>query len=367
MRHFLEPVAQLPNAAPDGEKRAGGRIAGRLVRILIAFLLVLPSAAAFAGEFGSRAMSGWFNVTTADGWVGRRYMDGQDIFAEEFDADGDGRIDVWRFYSRGLLTSEERDLSGDGKVNYQSRWESKSGRLLSVLRDTDWRGVNDLEIESTTPRRWEIREDRNQDGVTDRILFVNGPTDLFEAIGINLATQRNVIDSIPREYWAELWSDDSYTMAFTDYRRFSKGGIVQYGQWDGRRIVWRRVGPDFEPPVPPPGPAAVQRPEMAIAHGPNCPIPNCPEPMCRVEPSAGPVYTDPNYVPEYPPEGTAGLVQGFDPYPPQSYTGPGIVEPRRPTVSDRTRYDGLPPGDSAARSVPARMRMPGQGGTKGRR
>ena len=352
---------------------------------LALILLAALATAAVAGEFSSRTMSGWFNVTTPAGWVGRRYMDGQEIFAEEFDSNGDGRIDVWRFYRRGLLSSEERDLNGDGKVNFQSRWDARNGRLLSVLRDTEWRGVNDLEIESTTPRRWEIREDRNQDGVTDRILFVNAPTDLFETLGIDLATQRNVIDAIPTDYWHELWSDDTFTCAFTDYRRFSKGGIVQYGQWDGRRIVWRRVEPGFVPPAP----TAVERPEAPVAHGPNCPIPNCPEPMCRVEPSdapitdvrtdpyapqtytgtAGPVYSDPYYTDPSYTGGTATLLEN-DPYAGQQpYFGPGYVEPRRPAVSDRTRYEGLPPGDSAARSVPARMRIPGQGsqGRQGRR
>ena len=32
-----------------------------------------------------------------------------------------------------------------------------------------------------------------------------------------------------------------------------------------------------------------------------------------------------------------------------------------PALSDRTRYEGMPPGDSAARSLPARMRPPGVG------
>ena len=42
------------------------------------------------------------------------------------------------------------------------------------------------------------------------------------------------------------------------------------------------------------------------------------------------------------------------------YQEPDFVPPPA-APSDRTRYEGLPPGDSAARSVPARMRPPGTG------
>ena len=43
-----------------------------------------------------------------------------------------------------------------------------------------------------------------------------------------------------------------------------------------------------------------------------------------------------------------------------TYEDPGLAAPSS-TATDRTRYEGLPPGDSAARSVPARMRPPGTG------
>ena len=337
--------------------------------LLAAALLAVP---AFAGETGSRAMSGWFNVTTPDGWVGKRYMDGNEIFAEEFDSNSDARIDVWRFYRRGILSSEERDLNADGKINYQSRWEPRGRRLVSVLRDTRWRGVNDLEIEATGSRTWEIREDRNLDGVTDRILFVNGPSDLFERLGMDLAVQTDIIDSIPVEYWSELWSDDTFTGSITDYRRYSKGRLTHYGAWDGRKVAWKRTPPDFEPP-PPPEPEFVA-PAGPVEHGPNCPIPNCPEAICRVEPSDAPitdvredpqyggmvgeVYTDPQAGPYDPTYGQTYQ----DPYPVQQpYLEPPGTLGTPPPLRDRTRYEGLPPGESAARSLPARMRPPGVG------
>lgn len=298
-------------------------------------ILAVCVAAAVAGE-GSRTMSGWFNVTTPDGWVGRRYMDGNDIFAEEFDSNGDGRIDVWRFYRWGILSSEERALGANGKVNYQSRWEPRDRHLLSVFRDTRWIGVNDLEIESTGRSRWEVREDRNQDGVADRILILNGPPDLFEQLGMDLPQQTNIIDSIPMEYWYELQSDDTYSCAITDYRRYKNGVLVQYGQWDGRKVAWQRVGPDFTPPP--------------LATSPLPPAPRT-------------AVTGPDATGQFP-DGQTGA-EAYEPYvdPSMQASEPDLyLEPagefRPPT--DRTRYEGLPPGDSAARSLPARMRPPGR-------
>ncbi len=130
---------------------------------LVLSLALACACFAEAGESGSRALSGWFNVTAENGWRGRRYMGGASIFAEEFATAPSGRIDVWRFYRNNILTSEERDLNQDGKVDLQTRWDPRTGLLSSVLRDTARRGVNDLEIERVGNNRWEIRQDRNLD------------------------------------------------------------------------------------------------------------------------------------------------------------------------------------------------------------
>ena len=312
----------------------------RIVMIPVVFLLAILCAP--AAELGSRTMSGWFNVQTPDGWYGKRYMDGNEIFAEEFDSNGDARMDVWRFYRRGVLSSEERDLNYDGKVDFQSRWEPRDRRLMSVLRDTDRRGVNDLEIEATGRMRWEIREDRNHDGVTDRILIVNGPSDLFEQLGMDLSMQRGVIDNIPREYWYELWSDDTFTSSITDYRRYNRGEMTHYGEWDGRKVVWRKVEPGFEPPPP-------AQPQLAAGNGQTRdpgypPAPETQPPQYATGPAENWTGEDPN----------ASAYEGGT----TGYQDPGQYgTPSAP--SDRTRYEGMPPGESAARSVPARMRPPG--------
>lgn len=230
-------------------------------RLLLSLVLVAAAGVCPAGEMGSRAMSGWFNVTSENGWRGRRYMDGSQIIAEEFSTGRSGRIDVWRFYRRGVLSSEERDLNGDGKVDLQTRWDSRSGLMTGVMRDSNKRGVNDIEIELTGNQRWEIREDRNLDGVTDRILYLSAPNDLFERLGTDFAGRGDVTSNIPREYWREMHSDDAYTGSITDYYRYNTRGVLtQYGEWDGRRITWRRCPPDFVP-VPTVAPSRAYVPE----------------------------------------------------------------------------------------------------------
>ena len=348
----------------------------RTIPVLAAALVLL--AFANAGERGTRAMTGWFNVTTPEGWNGRRYMDGDSIFAEEFDSTGNGRIDVWRFYRRGLLSSEERDLDNDGRVDLQTHWEARTVRLLSVFRDTNRRGVNDLEIEATTNRRWEIREDRNLDGIADRILIVNGPPDLFDFLEIDLATQRNVIDVVPREFWEELQTDDGYTGNITAYYRFTRGELSHRGSWDTRgRFTWVRGGTDYTPPPPPP--PQVPDGQLAVIPAP-APAP-APQYYGRddvrnpfdlqaggVDPYAymdggqagGPVY-DPYQTLDPVPAPVPTTPYGYPPQPDPYYQPPGRFG------RDRTQYEGLPPGDSAARSVPARMRPPGTSSGSSRR
>ncbi len=322
-----------------------------LIAILVLSLVVMCGLAG-AVETGARQLSGWLSVTTPDGWVGKRYVEKNVVFAEEFDSNGDGRMDIWRFYRRGILSSEERDLNHDGKVDFQSRWEPNQRRLVTVLRDSEFRGVNDLEIESLGARRWEIREDRNHDGITDRILTVNGPPELFDILGIDIYTETNVIDSIPVTYWDELASDDYFYGVITDYRRYSRGRLTHYGQWNGRQVAWNRCPPDFVPPEP-----DIPRPELATVQ-PTQPF----QPEPGMVDTVGPVYTDEPYVTGTDPFATPYSDPYTDPY--AATPQPGYVDPfatTAPVMTDRTRYEGLPPGDSAARSLPARMRPPGVG------
>ncbi|MDR1745638.1 MAG: hypothetical protein LBS30_07795, partial [Planctomycetota bacterium] len=332
------------------------------MRRLIPFLaaVLLAAAPLPAGEFGSRAMSGWFHVTTPGGWTGRRYMDGNEIFAEEFDANRDSRIDVWRFYRRGILTSEERDLTGDGRVDYVSRWDPNTGNLVAVLRDTNRRGVNDVEVEYTANNRWEARQDRNLDGITDRIVYVDAPQDMFQYLDIDPAAYGDIASAIPRDSWSEMWSDDGYTGAITDYFRFRRGTLTHYGEWNGRRVVWRRVPPDYLPrrvPPPEPQPAAPARP----------PYPDVPPDVSPYEqPQRGRSAAEEAI--RNPFDVGAGYGD-YDPYagmeampPPSSFApegGSGAGETPQPRIRPSApAMTELPKNESFARSVPARMRPP---------
>ncbi len=370
----------------------------RILFIVLAAAL-LHARPAGAGESGSRALSGWLNVTAENGWRGRRYMDGASIFAEEFATAPAGPIDVWRFYRAGILTSEERDLNLDGKVDFETRWDSRTGLLSSIRRDTSQRGVNDLEIERTGNNRWEIHQDRNLDGVTDRILFFDAPNDLFERPELEAAAAGDWAAAIPRESWREMWTDDGYTGSITDYYRFNNRGVlVQHGREEGRRIAWRRVPPDYLP-APSLAPAAVSAPARPAQGTPFAPPPLSGEPPLPAQaqaaqaragggdPALSGAFAPPRIAP--PPEGGAAG-EGYDPaaaplisdpyagvpgYADPGYAVPGYPAPggypaggspqfyvaRQPVVQPMPEPSA---GESYARSVPVRMRPPG---TSGRR
>ncbi|MCC8116966.1 MAG: hypothetical protein LIP18_07450 [Planctomycetes bacterium] len=344
MRH-PSPARQPRTASRPGLAGQGGLI---LAVCLVAGLAGLAAA----GDYGSRAMSGWFNVTSPDGWPGRRYMDGDYIFAEEFDSNNDGRLDVWRFYRRGLLSSEERDLNGDGKVDYQTRWDTNTGSLIAVLRDTHKRGINDVELEWKGRNRWELREDRNLDGITDSILIFNAPINYFDSISLGggLATQGEIAATIPREYWRELHVDEAFTGNITEYYRFARGNLTHRGEWTGRRIAWTRAPADYASGRIAGRRTDVQTPPPSVVTGP--PLPSR-QPPFGESPAVTAVRA--------PVALAAGAGVDVDPYsglagpraapPPVADPGIGYVPPMR--------RDGLPAGESSARSVPARMRMPG--------
>ncbi len=353
-------------------------------RTLVTILLLALPAAAVAGERparGSRALAGWFNVTAENGWRGRRYMDGDSVFAEEFASTPSGRIDVWRFYRRNVLTSEERDRNLDGRVDLQTRWNPANGFMESVLRDTAGRGVNDIEIERSGRNGWEIREDRNRDGITDRILFIDAPADAFDEV--DLAATPDVTGIIPREVWREMWSDDSFSGNITDYFRYNRRGVLtHYGRWDGGEVAWRRVDPDFVPPTaawtgpdpyaaPLPPPQSPQerpqeRPRVDVPADPAAPVPPAPQ-----APDRG--------LSPYPAQAQAqaqrefGAAPAWDPAAPfaeapdgDPYAGFGTQQfaPYPDFGAPASPPDILPSDESSARSVPARMRPPGSAGAR---
>lgn len=337
---------------------------------LIVVAAALFAAEGSAGQYGSRLMAGWSNVRTRDGWVGRRYMDGTETIAEEFDSNRDDRIDVWRFYHRGVLSSEERDLNHDGTVDFVTHWESRSGRLLSVMRDTHQRGVYDVEVEYKGRNRWEIHEDRNFDGISDRIIFVQAPQDIFDTLNVDLATQVDIASTIPLEYWTEMWSDDGFTGSITDYFRYSRGELTHHGDWDGKRIIWAKVPPDYVPPrptpatppskygqdqlarrypdfyaPPPPGPAPIRDPFQLESDG--------------IDPYAG---IGPRSLESSPAWGgsQAALTPAEEEARVAREAQNQLARARAQAAAEGRTFGTLPRNESSAQAVPARMKAPGQ-------
>jgi hypothetical protein len=168
---------------------------------------------------------------------------------------------------------------------------------------------------------WQIREDRNGDGVADRILLASGPYDFFSSLALDLSARGDVIGAVPMEYWMEYGADDGFTGSVTDHRRYLRGRQTHYGVWENSQIVWLRGDGSTQPPAP----------RIAASPAPG------PEQQYRY------------------PGGQPGGEFAAEPFDEPYGSSPSQA------VRDRTRYEGLPPGESAARSLPARMRPPGVG------
>ncbi len=321
------------------------------------------SFAATAGEQMARSLSGQLSITSEQGWPGKRYVEGGVVFAEEFDVNRDGRIDLWRFYRRDLLSSEEQDLNFDGRVDLVTTWNASDPRwqlLTGVRRDTRFRGHNDLEVENlgNNNRRWRIAEDRNGDGMADHILIAEGPYQFFEDLALNLELHPNLIDRVPMEYWVEYEADDGYCGFITDYRRYHRGRQTQYGEWSGRSVAWKRY--DRRTPPAPAAPAATAG-TPAFEPAPAAPgqaLTAAPAPAPQPQFQGDTYIAPPETAPPAPSDPGAGFDQSTGYY----YDDSLVQQPAAtPPMSDRTRYQGLPPGESGARSLPARMRPPGVG------
>jgi hypothetical protein len=99
--------------------------------------------------------------------VWRFYADGERLVREAFDLDFDGIVDVWNYYDdRGRLVRKEADLSLDGRIDLWKYYEN--GRLVRKERDTSGNGRPDyfeFWVDGEIDR---IGEDLDGDGTVDR-------------------------------------------------------------------------------------------------------------------------------------------------------------------------------------------------------
>lgn len=326
-----------------------------MVVILPFVVIVALLTPAVAGEQVARSLAGQFAIVSEQGWPGRRYVEGGVVFAEEFDSNRDNRIDMWRFYRRGILSSEEQDLNHDGRVDIVTTWNTNDPRVQRITgmsRDSRHRGFNDLEMEHLGGNRWRIMEDINGDGIADRILEADGPYQLFEDLALDLSAHPDIIGQIPMQHWIEYQADEGYCGYITDYRRYSRGRQTHYGDWNGRRLTWVRYDPRNPPPPPAERRPALQTQPLTPTSTPPSTVPGG-DPIGS--PYAGDTIADQSTYVAPDPFASPDPATGY------YYDSTAVTPAPTSPASDRTRYEGLPPGESAARSLPARMRPPGVG------
>jgi hypothetical protein len=99
--------------------------------------------------------------------VWRFYDDSERLVKEAFDLDFDGVVDVWNFYDeRGRIVRKEADLSLDGRTDLWKFYEN--GRLVRRERDTSGNGRADYFEFWEDGEIDRIGEDLNGDGTVDR-------------------------------------------------------------------------------------------------------------------------------------------------------------------------------------------------------
>lgn len=99
--------------------------------------------------------------------VWRFYEDGEVLVKEAFDLDFDGVIDVWNFFDeRGRLARKEADLSLDGQTDLWKYYEN--GKLVRKERDRTGNGQPDYFEFWEDGQIDRIGEDLNGDGTVDR-------------------------------------------------------------------------------------------------------------------------------------------------------------------------------------------------------
>jgi len=215
-------------------------------------------------QFGPKRLTGWQDASSPEGWRGKRYCENQQTVSEEFDAVGnDGRIDLWRFYHKGVLLTEERDRNQDDRVDCRAEYSATSGELRAITRDTNFDGQTDLEVTYLGGYRWQEVWDRNQDGTADFVLLFRGPSRLLTELKADPVRVGDLREIVPADLWQEATLDEDRDGRYDSWIRYHKGQPVDRGvdaDQDGQVDSWQRTGSAAQPAPPPADPIALPPP-----------------------------------------------------------------------------------------------------------
>lgn len=272
---------------------------------------------------GPRRLTAWYSEKSEEGWNGRRYYDNEKVLSEEFDSqNNDGRIDLWRFYDNGRLLSEERDRNADGRIDYTASWNPVTGEMRAFARDSNFDGVNDVQMEYLGGFRWNLTIDRDFDKTTDFVLLCKGAGRMLSEIGADYANQSDIASLLPKLVWYELSLDEDFDGKLESRTRFHNGVPFETGidlDNDGEPDKWQRIPPvavvaprEPEPEVKKEQSRSNEIHEEPITVTPTPPSPlpaettHVPEPVLEARPKARVVKEAPAAVKPYPEMETPG-------------------------------------------------------------
>jgi len=149
------------------------------------------------------------NVRSPEGWPGIRYLENGIVVSEELDSlERDNRYDLWRYYTKGRLTRELRDMNRDGLIDLEIQYSQKNGFIESIRR---------FELEARKPTMtlfpipikhlWIQRMDRDLDGTFDFEFTFHGSLNALSVLAIAPSMIGDARDFVPQTEWRRLAMD----------------------------------------------------------------------------------------------------------------------------------------------------------------
>lgn len=205
-------------------------------------LVVLIFAVTACTQSGPKILSLWTRARSPEGWTGQRYSENGLPVREQFDAVGDdGAVDVWRFYQRGILIREERELKGNGIKDFTVWYSPVTRDLIALERDTDGNSTTDYTLRYTERGTWIETIDINGDDAAERQVTLRGDHSLLR--GVDSLAIKDVRAVVPKTALAEVAEDRSKDGVLDTWTRFRDGQPIQAGTLDeaSGRVQWQTV------------------------------------------------------------------------------------------------------------------------------